>query len=41
MIGASAGLWRALRRRAHECPGWVRADAQLLAWLDRADRTAP
>ena len=36
-----AGLWRALRRRAHECPGWVRADAQLLAWLDRADRTPP
>ena len=36
-----AGLWRALRRRAHERPGWVRADAQLLAWLDRADRTPP
>ena len=36
-----AALWRALRRRAHERPGWARADAQLLAWLDRADRTPP
>ena len=36
-----ASLWRELRRRAHERPSWARADGQLLAWLDRADRTPP